>query len=633
MTANPLPSVATADTRGLLARTPGGGSWLIDRGTAMGHVVWLMAHSPLHAGWRLREIARLVYPAILRGQLLVYYDDQGLPLAFVTWAFLTPEAETGFEDGTRRLMPNDWDAGDRFWLIDFVAPFGRAGPLVRDLAGRVFGDQPTARSLRRHLDGSTRRRNLWRNRRPGNARANRGRMPTVREVFHDAWGDSRHIGLFDGAAETVPAAADRADRARIGLLGLRPGASVLDVGCGFGHTVRLLAGEFGCPATGVDVAAWRITRAAELTGDRPGVTLRQADCQDLPFPDGSFDHVLATESLSYVADPDAALAECLRVLKPGGRLVVSDFWIGDNGDRAALADATGCASLTGLPAWRQRIADAGGAALGEDDWTRHQRATYVALRDAFAHAHGDHHSGRVAIRNMDVRIDQIDRGGFGYATHVVAKREALARTLRKPLPRPSVTLVMMSGGVDSVYALWALLTGTDDTILVHHINFANAEGRHSIEALRSRQIVDYLSAKVRPFNYSESTIDHRGLAWFGYDIVAVGFEAGLIAHSYLRNHHRPVDRWTIGTCREEGHWQGRFRHVEACCAANCFPHPPPDFFLLPPIPKQEQIARLPEELVALTWGCRHPVLTHRGIEACAICTTCRRLIDGAGSGA
>ena len=632
MAGNPLPSATTADALGLLARTPGGGSWLIDRGTAMGHVVWLMAHSPLHAGWRLREIARLVYPAIRRGQLLVYYDDQGLPLAFVTWAFLTRDAEAGFEDGSRRLLPNDWDAGDRFWLIDFVAPFGRAGPVVRDLADKVFDDQPCARSLRRHADGSARRRNLWRNRRPGSTRANRGREPTVREVFHAAWGDCRHIGLFDAGVETVPVAADRADRARIGLLQTRPGARVLDVGCGFGHTVRLLAGEFGCPATGVDVAAWRITRAAELTGDLPDVTLRQADCENLPFADRSFDHVLVTECLSYVADPEAALAECLRVLKPGGRMVVSDFWIGATGDRPALAEVTGGISLTDLPTWRARIARAGGAVLAEQDWTHHQRATYAALKKAFAGGHGDHDSGQAAMRNMDVRIDQIDRGGFGYATHVIARAEAPIRAPRRPQPRPSVTLVMVSGGVDSVYTLWTLLTETDDTILVHHINLANADGRHSVEALRSRQIADHLSARVRPFNYSESTIDHRGLAWFGYDIVAVGFEAGVIAHSYLRNQHRPVDRWTIGTCREEGHWHGRFHHVEACCAANCFPHPPPAFFLLPPIPKQEQIERLPEDLVALTWGCRRPVLTHRGIEACGVCMTCRRLIDGAGSG-
>ena len=190
------------------------------------------------------------------------------------------------------------------------------------------------------------------------------------------------------------------------------------------------------------------------------------------------------------------------------------------------------------------------------------------------------------------------------------------------------TLVMFSSGIDSTYTLLKLLQETADDIYAHHIHMVNPEGRHAVEADRARKIITWCNANIRKVKYSESTIDHRGLRWFGYDIMAVGFEAGVVAHSFMIARGRKLDRWTIGTCLEEGHWEERFTHVLNCCAASSFPHPPPDFFLLPLIPKAEEMAYLPRDVLDLCWTCRRPVKQPDGsVAECGTCQTCLVMND------
>ena len=189
--------------------------------------------------------------------------------------------------------------------------------------------------------------------------------------------------------------------------------------------------------------------------------------------------------------------------------------------------------------------------------------------------------------------------------------------------RKRATLVMFSGGVDSAYTLVKLLRETDDEVFAHHIHFINEEGRHAVEAERARRIVKHCLDTIRPFNYSETSIDHRNMRWFGFDIMGVGFEAGICAHSFLRARRYPFDRWMIGTCLEEGHDETRFAHVEAMMRGNCYPYPPPRFELPPMASKADEIAYLGEEIAAMCWTCRRPVkTTGGGFAECGACETC-----------
>ncbi len=112
------------------------------------------------------------------------------------------------------------------------------------------------------------------------------------------------------------------------LIGLRAGEKLLDVGSGSGATARLAAREFGCRVTGIDpagIAVRTATSAAQAEGVARRVGFVQADVSALPFhaPPG-FDAAISECSLCLLRDKRAALRELHRVLRPGGRLAISD---------------------------------------------------------------------------------------------------------------------------------------------------------------------------------------------------------------------------------------------------------------------------------------------------------------------
>jgi SAM-dependent methyltransferase len=91
---------------------------------------------------------------------------------------------------------------------------------------------------------------------------------------------------------------------------------VLEVGCGWGELAERMATELRCSVVAIDQSE----RMVELATER-GVDARVADVQALPFDDAEFDAVVAAWMLYHVPDLDRALAECERVLRPGGTFV------------------------------------------------------------------------------------------------------------------------------------------------------------------------------------------------------------------------------------------------------------------------------------------------------------------------
>ena len=116
------------------------------------------------------------------------------------------------------------------------------------------------------------------------------------------------------------------DRLRIG-----PGRTVIDVGCGAGRH------SFEAYRRGADVIAFdqnaeeladvdTMLQAMGQAGEAPESAKAQVvvgDALALPYPDESFDSVIASEVLEHIPDDDAAIAELSRVLRPGGTLVVT----------------------------------------------------------------------------------------------------------------------------------------------------------------------------------------------------------------------------------------------------------------------------------------------------------------------
>ncbi|MET4100577.1 ubiquinone/menaquinone biosynthesis C-methylase UbiE [Agrococcus sp. UYP10] len=107
----------------------------------------------------------------------------------------------------------------------------------------------------------------------------------------------------------------------LGLAGDVAGRAILDAGCGSGPLTLALR-ERGAVVTGIDASPAMVALARARLGD--DVPLHVGDlAEPLPFPDGAFDDVIASLVLHYLEDWDAPLAELRRVLRPGGRLILS----------------------------------------------------------------------------------------------------------------------------------------------------------------------------------------------------------------------------------------------------------------------------------------------------------------------
>ncbi|MFE0170990.1 class I SAM-dependent methyltransferase [Streptomyces sp. NPDC059002] len=131
---------------------------------------------------------------------------------------------------------------------------------------------------------------------------------------------SKEADRYDASRGGEPRAAAAADA----VLGLLPPdtASLLDVACGTGLVTRRLAARQGLRVTGVD-AAYRMARMA---ADRVPGAVVLGDSRRLPFPDGAFDAVSTVwllHLLSGEEETSSVVAECARVLRPGGTLVTT----------------------------------------------------------------------------------------------------------------------------------------------------------------------------------------------------------------------------------------------------------------------------------------------------------------------
>ncbi|HTM00728.1 MAG TPA: class I SAM-dependent methyltransferase [Candidatus Omnitrophota bacterium] len=119
---------------------------------------------------------------------------------------------------------------------------------------------------------------------------------------------------------TTPAAAQLVRHA-----GVRAGQRVLDVACGTG-VVAVTAARCGARATGLDLTPELLVRARENAEiAEVAIDFHEGDAEELPFPAGAFDVVLSEFGHMFAPRPEVALAEMLRVLKPGGTLAFSTW--------------------------------------------------------------------------------------------------------------------------------------------------------------------------------------------------------------------------------------------------------------------------------------------------------------------
>ena len=184
---------------------------------------------------------------------------------------------------------------------------------------------------------------------------------------------------------------------------------------------------------------------------------------------------------------------------------------------------------------------------------------------------------------------------------------------------------MFSGGLDSTAMLVKLLEETKDELRVHHIRMANKEGRDDAEQRAVGAIVAWCRERYRPFRYSESGLDFTALEAIPIDYLSIAFVACQVAIDTPRCNRIAVGALARDTDIENRSARQRrvFEELYACYRARKLGEPEVEW--LYPVyreTKQALAARLPRELVELTWSCRRPLRDAEGWRPCGACKAC-----------
>jgi MPBQ/MSBQ methyltransferase len=160
-----------------------------------------------------------------------------------------------------------------------------------------------------------------------------------RDVHLGYWDDPPALSVPCGVEEFATAQR-RLTEILVGLSGSRGGQSVLDVGCGFGGTLDVLARTRSIRLTGVNIDPRQLEICRSISRDRSELWLVLADACSLPFEAASFDTIFCVEAMFHFSARRLFLSEAARVVRTGGRMVLSDILLRDPGGDAPWPSGT-----------------------------------------------------------------------------------------------------------------------------------------------------------------------------------------------------------------------------------------------------------------------------------------------------
>jgi ubiquinone/menaquinone biosynthesis C-methylase UbiE len=165
---------------------------------------------------------------------------------------------------------------------------------------------------------------------------------TVATFYRLCWGGvDIHIGRYDTGRESVADASAAMTRHLLALSGVGQGDRVLDIACGYGGTLRMLA-RLGCRAHGIDISTVCIDEARKANAEAglaDAITVEVGDFHRIDSAPGTWDAVLCQDSLIHSSDRPTVFGEVYRVLRPGGVFAFSDILTAPDADIALVEAA------------------------------------------------------------------------------------------------------------------------------------------------------------------------------------------------------------------------------------------------------------------------------------------------------
>ncbi len=142
---------------------------------------------------------------------------------------------------------------------------------------------------------------------------------------------SLHYGFWDAATKNHEQAINNLTEQVAKAVQLKPSMLLADLGCGIGGPACYLSSKYNCTIQGISLAQKQITQANDFAkANKINATFTVGDYCNTPYVDNFFDVVYAIESSCYANIKTSFLKEAYRILKPGGKLVVLDFfWTGN----------------------------------------------------------------------------------------------------------------------------------------------------------------------------------------------------------------------------------------------------------------------------------------------------------------
>ena len=217
------------------------------------------------------------------------------------------------------------------------------------------------------------------------------------------------------------------------VCGIQVSDHVLDICSGMGGPARLIAHEWDCQVTGIDLNPNRTPSAARLTalvGLEARVRFVRGDATSLPFGAESFDRAIGQEAFLHIADTRALFRECFRVLRPGGRLAFTN-WIAlgalSDEERKDLAKGIAFRGVHPLAKYRGFVTDAGFDPVEAEDVSAHWRCILRARLEMYRSMEADTvaqfgaERHRAYITGYEVFISRIEGKKLGGARFVATK--------------------------------------------------------------------------------------------------------------------------------------------------------------------------------------------------------------------